>query len=98
MNPQIDKKKYQGSPIGVNKAAKRKINVRTRGGYDKPPCTRRALQVDRTVGRQGIVSKSSGEGTMKARGGGSDGAPVMGQWLAHTKASRGGVGYYGKYR
>lgn len=35
---------------------------------------------------------------MKARGGGSDGAPVMGQGSAHTKASRGGVGYYGKCR
>jgi len=72
--------------------------VRTRGGYDKPPCTRRALQVDRTVGRQGIIAKSNGEGTMNARGGESDGTPVMGQRSARTKASQGGVGYYGKCR
>lgn len=78
--------------------SKRVISVMERRGYDKPPCTWRLLQVDRTVDRLGIIVKTSGEGTIKTRGGARDSAPLMGQGSARTEASQGGVGDYGKCR
>lgn len=87
MNPRSDKKKYQGPSIGVKKVARRAGNKRIRGENYEPPCIKRSRQVDKMLGRLGIITNNSREENLKAIGGGGDNATVMGQGPARTMAS-----------